>query len=243
MAEDKGFITFKGINEGLTDAFYLTQAAANAAAVDNADIVAHVGELELEGFSPNVAYFDGDKLLAEIPETKLPTLDRKKLKARQLHDYLHNKSAEVEEEAVVHDFHEHQIIHNIIAFAHHGNYLTCHDSELTDDQIIEWLDASLLGPTDAKTATEWFTAVQALSDPVAPSGAQSWVQEADGVRVTVAGIAQVSSTNYLLNTLYLILHLASGAWIEEIDVMAIPTLNTALAEGVTVPAGTWRHSI
>ena len=63
-----GFITFTGINQGPVAAFYRTQAEANAAALGNADMVAHVGALELGGLEPRHAYFDGTKLLDEHPE-------------------------------------------------------------------------------------------------------------------------------------------------------------------------------
>ena len=63
------FITFKGINAGVCDGFYPTQALANAAATDNDDIVAHVGSVEVGNLQPNKAYWDGTDLMPETPES------------------------------------------------------------------------------------------------------------------------------------------------------------------------------
>ena len=69
MAEDRGFVTFKGTTEGITDAFYKTQAAADAGATQS-DLTAVQGEQPLDGFVPNVAYWNGAKLTDELPEIK-----------------------------------------------------------------------------------------------------------------------------------------------------------------------------
>ena len=69
MAEDRGFVTFKGTTEGITDAFYKTQAEADAGATQS-DLTAVQGEQPLDGFVPNVAYWNGAKLADELPEIK-----------------------------------------------------------------------------------------------------------------------------------------------------------------------------
>ena len=68
MADDKGFVTFKGTTTGVVDAFYMTQADADAGASD-ADLTAVQGEQDLDGYVPNAAYWDGTKLQEEIPQS------------------------------------------------------------------------------------------------------------------------------------------------------------------------------
>ena len=68
MAEDAGFITFKGTSSGITDAFYKTQAEADAGAMDS-DLTAVQGKQDLGGFTPNMAYWNGSKLEEELPES------------------------------------------------------------------------------------------------------------------------------------------------------------------------------
>ena len=178
---DEGYITFKGINEGLTDGFYLTQAGANAAAADNADIVAHVGLLDLGGFAPNTSYFDGDKLLEEIPETKLPTLDRKKSALRRLHDHLKQLAVALAEEGLVHAIAESHAAHNYPAFAHHGSYLIAHDDDYTDDQVIAWAEKMLDGPSNAATVHDWYVVIGAEDSPSGPDGPCAWVDPSERI--------------------------------------------------------------
>ena len=51
------------------DAFYPTQAKADAGATQS-DLVAVQGEQALEGLFPNIAYWNGAKLVEDLPETK-----------------------------------------------------------------------------------------------------------------------------------------------------------------------------
>ena len=63
-----GYVTFKGTSVGVVDAFYMTQADADAGATGN-DITAVQGEQPIEDkHLPNQAYWDGGKLEEEIPK-------------------------------------------------------------------------------------------------------------------------------------------------------------------------------
>ena len=218
MADD-GYITFKGVNEGVVDAFYLTQALANAAAADNADIVAHVGLLDLGGFEPNTAYFDGAQLLEEIPEAKLPSLDRKKLVLRRLHFYLRQLAEELAAEGVAHAVTETHAAHNFAAFGHHGSYLVAHDEDLTDDQIIAWAEKMLDGPTDAPSkdsdhAFQWYQRISAGA-LTGPTGPCTWVAPDTGTPETVGNIGSTSNNAFGVKTVT-DTQLSDGKWIEEL---------------------------
>ena len=64
----KAYLTFKGTSEGVVDAFYPTQALADAGALGS-DIVAVQGIQTIpDDFRPNKAYWDGGKLEEELPE-------------------------------------------------------------------------------------------------------------------------------------------------------------------------------
>ena len=69
MADDTGFVVYKGTTEGIVDAFYRTQALADAGATQS-DLIAVQGEQELKGLFPNVAYWNGAKLVEDLPEDK-----------------------------------------------------------------------------------------------------------------------------------------------------------------------------
>ena len=62
-----GYIVFKGETEGIADAFYPTQALADAGATE-ADLTAVQGAHKIDGLQPNKAYWDGTELLLETPE-------------------------------------------------------------------------------------------------------------------------------------------------------------------------------
>ena len=100
------YITFKGINAGPVDGFYQTQAAANAAAADNADIVAHVGVLDVGDLTPNEAYFDGTDVLPDNAEEDAyfaGLTEEQKLKngATALHDALVNLEARLDTDSAL----------------------------------------------------------------------------------------------------------------------------------------------
>ena len=64
----KAYLTFKGTSEGIVDAFYPTQALADAGALGS-DIVAVQGIQTIpDDYRPNKAYWDGGKLEEELPE-------------------------------------------------------------------------------------------------------------------------------------------------------------------------------
>ena len=212
---DEGYITFKGVNEGVVDAFYRTQALANAAATGNADIVAHVGLLDLGGFRPNTSYFDGDKLLEEIPETNLPTLDRKKSALRRLHDHLKQLAVALAEEGLVHDIAEADAAHNYPAFAHHGSYLIAHDDDYTDDQVIAWAEKMLDGPSDAATVHDWYVAIAAIESVGGPDGPCAWVNPGNANQLTVSSTKTMRTETVGEGTVS-DSTLANGGWIEEL---------------------------
>ena len=122
-------------------------------------MVAHVGELDLEGFIPGHAYFDGDKLLEEIPVIALPDLERKKYTLWVAHLYLKQLAAELLDEGSAHPIAEVHAVHNFPAYSHHGLYLVAHNVAYTDAQVIAFAEKIPEGPSNASTPFEWYQRV------------------------------------------------------------------------------------
>ena len=59
------YITFTGVSDGPCDRFHNTQRAANARALDNSEIVAHVGILDIGKLQPRHAYFNGTAVVSD----------------------------------------------------------------------------------------------------------------------------------------------------------------------------------
>ena len=154
MAE--AYFTFKGINAGLVDAFYPTQALANAAATDNADIVAHVGVVDVGDLQPNKAYWDGTNILSEIPPTVvfalLPAVDKLKSAARTLHDAYCTLAMRLENPLLAGYFKREHVdwAHDFLAYAHRGTYavMKADSTNITVAQKLAWAQAQGAGPTD-----------------------------------------------------------------------------------------------
>ena len=218
-----GFITFRGVNAGPCRGFYRTQALANAAATDNSGIVAHVGAVELGDLSPNVAYFNGISLEEERPLSSLSVRTRLRHAYREHHSHLTELAHAVIEEGIAHAITEQHIIHNMIAFAHHGAYTVAHDDDLTDDQKIAWAQVQILGPADitgtslAVRAFHWYEAVRAIASPVAPTSACAWVEPSTGARINVAEInskiTEIFGDDPIVVTES---DLAQGGWIDSL---------------------------
>ena len=86
------YLTFKGTTAGIIDAYYPTQALADAGAVD-ADITAVQGTRTVtDDDRPNKAYYDGMKVLPETPPSvvfaALPSEDQIKERREYLFSLL-----------------------------------------------------------------------------------------------------------------------------------------------------------
>ena len=220
------YITFAGTNSGPCRGFYRKQSLADAAATDNAEIVAHVGALEVGSQVPSEAYFNGTAVVSDdayetITLEDLSSLQKKKNAFRAHHTYLTNQSHAIIEEGLAHAIAEQHIIHNMIAFAHHGAYTVAHDADLSDDQKIAWAVNQQLGPSDIAGASlevrafHWYEAVRALSSPTAPTSACTWVNPSTGARLPVSSIYGQITTIFGDDPIVVTeSDLAQGGWIE-----------------------------
>ena len=222
------FITFEGVNAGPCTGFYVKQAQANAAATGNADVVAHVGALEVGTLVPSEAYFNGTAVVSDDAYEVIVLADRtdlQKLKEalRAHHAFLSNVAHAIIEEGISHDIAEEHIIHNQIAFAHHGAYTVAHDDDLTHTQKITWAQNQILLPSDvtgsslAEKAFHWFEAVRAASGIVAPMSACAWVNPSTGARIAVGSIQSSIVPFFGVDPVIVEQSdLAQGGWIESL---------------------------
>ena len=214
----QAYITFKGVSEGPEVTYYPKQALANAAALDNVEIVAHVGILDVGDLRSEHAYFDGTNVVLDTAYEQVlldarTDLQKKKDALWAAHIYLKQLAIDLTEEGVAHPITEVHAAHNFPAFCHHGLYLVAHDDDYTDAQVIAFAEAIPNGPSNASTPFEWYVAVAALDDITGPDGPCSWVDPDDAsiqtvlntksMRTTIVGVGTVTDTQ-----------LSDGAWIE-----------------------------
>ena len=171
-----GYVTFKGTTTGVTDAFYMTQAAADAGATD-ADITAVQGEQTIEdGHLPNQAYWDGSKLLEEIPElvvfAGLSDENKMKVGTRGLHDGLVNLQNFLDTIAHYYPVADVTIAHDMLTFSHRAIRGVMLGTHWTNAQKLLWLQAMALGPTDVPPTNpiQYFEVVEENRVAVAAGG-------------------------------------------------------------------------
>ena len=193
MAE--GYITFEGVNAGPIHGMYRTQALANAAATDNADLVAHVGAVELGQWAPRDAYFNGTAVVG--PWEPPPTLADV---AQASIDALFQNASDVRDTPYL-TSEARALAHNWRAFGMRGMAQVVLSSHWTVDQRIAVASGMRILPEAAKS-----------TDP--PTSAVVWINPDDGSTWTlaeaVAKTGEVVAPHWaeLLNTG----ELRSGAW-------------------------------
>ena len=215
------YITFAGTNAGLVKAFFPTQALANAAATDDAEVAAHVGILDVGELQPRHAYFTGTAVISDSDADALDAIlsDTEKLQLafRTHHDWLRTQSEAGHVEGQVHDIAERHAFHNFMAFAHHAAYTVANDGDLTMAQKITWAENQTLGPTDAETAFNWYVAIRALPTVAGPTSACLWVIPSSGARRSVSQIANAGISYFESGgTIVDESTLADGGWIESL---------------------------
>ena len=154
MAE--AYLTFKGTTAGIADAFYPTQALADAGAVD-ADITAVQGVQTIpDDYRPNKAYWDGTALLEEVPAlvlfNALSATDKLKTVSRQLHDAYCTLAMRLEDPLLAGYFQalHRDWAHDFLAMAHRGTrgVMLADSSNISTAQKLAWAVANGAGPTD-----------------------------------------------------------------------------------------------
>ena len=144
-----------GGTSGPCHSFHQKQAQANTAATDNADLIAHVGAVEVGSLVPADAYFDGTSVIPDdAGETAYADArtDTQKLKdaARALHD-LYNAVIQAAENHGLADYFPRDHVnwfHDFEIYAHRGSRGVFLSDNLTVDQKLAWAAANTLGPTD-----------------------------------------------------------------------------------------------
>ena len=222
------YITFKGVNAGITDGFYPTQALANAAASDNADIVAHVGEIDISGFQPNKAYFDGTSLLPDIPLPiyldSLPELDKFKATCWATHGQLMAWAKALDAEGVAHPASETALGHSYLAFAHQWMFLVMNNHRKAgnaDWTIAQRETAAQLlaqGALDVVSPFTFFMALHLDSGAFigTPTGPVGWVNVGSGARVDLSGAIATTNDLALDGDQLPSSSIADGSWIDDI---------------------------
>ena len=226
MAE--AYFTFKGATEGITDAFYPTQALADAGATDS-DITAKQGVQTIpDNYRPNKAYWDGTKLLEEIPEivvfASLPEVDQMKTATRSLHDGLVSLEGVLDTIRHWYPTHDAMVAHDMLTFAHRAIRGVMLSTHWTNTQKLQWLAAMALGPTDvpASSPIQFFEVVEearGTDDAIpAPTDYFLWAKPDDAVRVALASAAGETSTaaaNFVAAATDFTVFV-NGAWINDI---------------------------
>ena len=161
-----------GGTSGPCHSFHQKQAQANTAATDNADLIAHVGAVEVGSLVPADAYFDGTSVIPDdAGETAYADArtDTQKLKdaARALHD-LYNAVIQAAENHGLADYFPRDHVnwfHDFEIYAHRGSRGVFLSDNLTVDQKLAWAAANTLGPTDiypAGVAVPTFSQIAAV---------------------------------------------------------------------------------
>ena len=153
------YITFKGVNSGLCDGFYATQALANAAATDNTNVVAHVGILDIGTLRPNHSYFDGTNVVSDeayelVVYNALSELNKLKLAFQAFHDALIRGSTflETPDIKLYYPDGDREIAHDMLALCHRACRGIGLSTYWTSQQKFAWLQAMAQGPTDVPFA-------------------------------------------------------------------------------------------
>ena len=144
-----------GGTSGPCHSFHQKQAQANTAATDNADLIAHVGAVEVGSLVPADAYFDGTSVIPDdAGETAYADArtDTQKLQdaAQGLHD-LYRAAIQAAEDHQISGYFDAEHIawfHNFEAMAHRGTRGVILSDNLTVQQKLAWAVANALGPTD-----------------------------------------------------------------------------------------------
>ena len=236
MAE--AYVTFKGTTTGLSDAFYPTQALADARATD-ADITAVQGVQTIpSNFRPNKAYWDGSELLEEIPElvifNALSEVEKLKAGFQAFHDALIRGSTflETPDIKLYYPDADRQIAHDMLALTHRACRGVGLSTHWTSQQKFAWLLAMAAGPTDVgfesgplTAAERFFEVVEEARNGenpiVAPTAYFMWAHPDDAVRWGLSAVATTLADTIIDNfaeatTDFTIFR--NGSWIADITV-------------------------
>ena len=214
------FATFKGTTVGLIDAWYRTQALADAGATD-ADITAIQGEHTIDDtFKANKAYWDSTNILPEIPERVVfgAFSDVKKLKTTALTTYnaLNTWYEALGKEGVVHSSAERNRALDYISYAFQWMYLVATNTRTTGQT--DWtfaerekaMEVLAEGPSNATTALAFYTNLPATA-PTSPAG---WVNVGTGTTVVIADTVATTTSMNLDSTKLPSFSLTDPSWIE-----------------------------
>ena len=229
------YITFAGTNSGPCRGFYRKQSLADAAATDNADVVAHTGALEVGEFVPSNAYFDGTNVVDDSARqtaeyNALPEVDKLKLAFRSFHDALIVASEFLELPSIKRYYpaEDHVVAHTMLALTHRAARGVGLSSHWTSTQKFAWLAAMAMGPTDVpfadgreKAAEQFFEIVEEarLTDsPItAPTQYFMWVNPGNATRATLAVAGGLNTDNFAAAATDFTVF-RNGAWIDDITV-------------------------
>ena len=230
------YFTFAGTNSGPCRGFYRKQSLANAAATDNADLVAHIGALEVGEFVPADAYFDGTAIVGEdayelVLYNALPEVDKLKIGFRALHDGLVGAVVFIEQPQIkaYYPAEDHAVLHTMIALTHRTARGVGLSTTYTNAQKFGWLLRMDAGPTDvpfssgpyeaAKTFFEIVEAARETDSPItAPTTYFMWasvVADLNWALADCAGNADEAASGFAAASTDFSVFL-DGGWIDSI---------------------------
>ena len=224
------YLTFKSKGTGTTgivDAFYRTQALADAGATD-ADITAVQGiHTVSDDFRPDKAYWDGTSVLPETPESvvfdALAALDKLKSRCRETWEILLFQASETAKEGVVHSSVEIGLAHSYYGYAFQWLYLVANNVRVTGQtdwtlqQREKAVELIASGPTDGATPHLFYRAIAGSGTQVsAPTGPTGWVDVNMGTAVALN--TAITTTNSMMLDVNKLpsTSIADGSWIDSI---------------------------
>ena len=225
----KVFLTFKGTTTGVVDAFYPTQALADAGASDS-DIVAVQGDHTIpDDFRANKAYWDGTDVLPETPGTvifaALSDTDKLKSAAQQLHDAYCQLVGILEAHSLADYFKRDHVnwAHDFLAYAHRGTRGVMMSTTYTTAQKLAWAAANGAGPSDVPPTNRaaFFEVVEDWTaddgSTRVPTAAVVFASPVDATRWTLANVVtRTAEETGLAEETDDVSEYIAGAWIANI---------------------------
>ena len=208
------YLTFKGTTTGIVDAFYPTQAMADAGATDD-DITAVQGVKTVpDNFRPNKAYFDGTNVLGEIPElviyNALSEVEKLKVGFHNFHNGLKRASTFLEMPDIKSYYpdDDRKIAHDMLALTHRMCRGVGLSTDYTSQQKFAWLIQMAKGPTNVSflngpeaAAAAFFEIVEearlddSVTDIVSPTVYYGWAHPGTAVGWTIEqGLSMLDDT-------------------------------------------------
>lgn len=181
-------------DERISDAWYGTQALADAAATDGgADLNAHQGAVEVpNNWMPLWLYNPTDDTWHEFGVGDLDELDRRKFAARVLFEALDEADDLLASRRGI-PAKVRGRVQDVLAYARWAAFAIFTGTTWTAAQQTAWAAAMLDGPSDAADMDTLIKKSSAMTDAEVPTTTSAWVSPVDGSRSATAGAKAASA--------------------------------------------------